>query len=146
MTISYRKATAADTPAIQALLEQSKLPTESVGGDVTEFFLAESEGVLIGVAGFEYYGDDALLRSVAVPAHLQSEGIGSQLVDWMLHHAREQNIGRIVLLTETAEKFFRKKGFLVVDRATIRNDALRQSSEFSHVCPSSSTTMTMELR
>jgi amino-acid N-acetyltransferase len=145
MKISYRKATQTDEPIIRAVLEESKLHTESLGGKITEFFLAEQGGVIVGVAGFEYYGDDALLRSVAILSRERNKGTGSAMIDWMLSRAKEQRIKRIVLLTNTAKKFFEKKGFTVVPRATITNEAMQKCSEFAYLCSDSSTTMTMNL-
>ena len=145
MNTSYRKATELDEPKIRALLEIAKLPTESLGTNVTEFFVAESDGVIIGVAGFEYYGDDALLRSVAILSNQRNKGIGSSMVDWMLSQARKRSVRRVVLLTDTARKFFEKKGFVVVDRSFIANDTMKKSSEFASVCPTTSTTMMLNL-
>ena len=145
MKIGYRKATGTDELQIRELLEQAQLPTESLGRSVTEFFVAEEDGAIIGVAGFEYYGDDALLRSVAIQSNRRSLGLGSSMVDWMLSRAIERRIKRIVLLTNTASKFFEKKGFQVIDRSFISNEALKKSSEFASVCPASSTTMILHL-
>jgi amino-acid N-acetyltransferase len=142
MEISYRKAYVSETDAIRSLLEKSELPTESLGRNTTEFFVAESAGRIVGVAGFEFYGNDALLRSVAIPADLQNRGIGSRMVDWMLAHAKSRGTRRIVLLTDTAKKFFERKGFEVTDRSAIRNEAMTSSSEFTHACPVSAVCMT----
>ncbi len=141
MKIGCRKATEKNEQHIRFLLEQARLPTESLGKNVTEFFVTEEDGVIVGVAGFEYYGDDALLRSVVIQSNQRNKGLGSSLVDWMLSRAIERHIKRIVLLTDTARKFFEKKGFQVVDRSLIVNDAMKKSSEFASVCPASSTTM-----
>lgn len=146
MNINCRKAAGADEPQIRALLEHARLPTESLGTNQTEFFVAEENGLIVGVAGFEYYGDDALLRSVAVFSDQRNKGVGSSFVDWMIARAKVQGMARIVLLTETAKRFFEKKGFVVVDRSLIVNAALKNSSEFTTLCPTSSTTMTLELR
>jgi amino-acid N-acetyltransferase len=145
MKIMYRRATGADEPHTRALLEQAQLPTESIGGHVTEFYVAEADGAIVGVAGFEFYGVDALLRSVAIRSNLQRKGLGSSLVDWMLSTAKEHRVKRLVLLTNTAGKFFEKKGFQVIDRTLIANDAMKKSSEFASVCPASSTTMMLNL-
>jgi amino-acid N-acetyltransferase len=145
MKTSYRKATEIDEPHIRALLEEARLHTESLGGTVTEFFLAEQDGVIIGVAGFEYYGDDALLRSVAVLANQRNNGTGSALVDWMLSRAKEHRIKRVVLLTDTARNFFEKKGFTVVHRSLIDNEAMMKCSEFAYLCSASTTTMILNL-
>ena len=146
MEISYRKAKASVTTGIRLLLEESKLPTESLGRDTTEFFIAQSAGRVIGVAGFEFYGSDALLRSVAIPADLQNKGIGSGLVDWMLAQAKIRGTKRIILLTTTAQTFFERKGFEVTDRSAVRNEAITSSSEFTHACPVSAVCMTLAVQ
>jgi amino-acid N-acetyltransferase len=145
MEISYRKSKASETSAIRSLLEESKLPTESVGKNTTEFFVAESAGRIVGIAGFEFYGTDALLRSVAIPADLQNKGIGSEIVDWMLAQAKTRGTKRIFLLTDTAQKFFEHKGFKLTDRSSIRNEAMTSSSEFAHACPVSAVCMKLDL-
>jgi amino-acid N-acetyltransferase len=146
MNFAFRKAAAVDEPAIHALLEEARLPAESLGTHRTEFFLAEQDGAIIGVAGFEFYGDDALLRSVAIRAHLRNSGLGSMLVDNMLSLAQERHVRDVVLLTETASTFFARKGFVVIERSLINNDALGHSSEFISACPSSATAMIIHLR
>jgi amino-acid N-acetyltransferase len=143
--MNFRKASGADESRIRYLLEQAQLPRESVGTDATEFFVVEENNVIFAVAGFEYYGDDALLRSVAVQSDQRDKGLGSSLIDWMLSRAIERRVKRIVLLTETARRFFEKKGFRVIDRSLITNDAMKKSSEFAFLCPVSSTTMALNL-
>jgi amino-acid N-acetyltransferase len=145
MTTLFRKATAVDGPAIRVLLEDANLPTESLGGALTSFFVAEQDGMIVGVAGFEYFGHDALLRSVAIQPGLRNAGIGSAFVDWMLAEAKRTQIKRVVLLTETAKNFFGKKGFTVVARSGVQNAAMTQSSEFVTACPASATTMMLDL-
>ncbi|MFZ1977125.1 MAG: GNAT family N-acetyltransferase [Bacteroidota bacterium] len=145
MNISYCQATEKDTEALRSLLESHKLPTETVGMAATDFYIASDNNVLAGVAGFEYYGEDALLRSVAVPASLQNKQIGSQLVDWMLLLAKQKNMRRIVLLTETASKFFAGKGFVIIDRSSLRNEAMKKSSQFCGGCCSSALCMKLDL-
>ncbi|MDP2884781.1 MAG: arsenic resistance N-acetyltransferase ArsN2 [Ignavibacteria bacterium] len=146
MEISYREAKPTETDAIRSLLEKSELPTESLGKNTTEFFIAESVGGIVGIAGFEFYGSDALLRSVAIPADLQNKGIGSGMVDWMLAQAKTRGTRRIVLLTDTAQKFFERKGFEVTDRSAIRNEAMTSSSEFTDACPVSAVCMILHLQ
>jgi amino-acid N-acetyltransferase len=145
MNLVYRQATDKDAEAIRSLLESHKLPTETVGSTTTEFYLAIENEVIAGVAGFEYYGEDALLRSVAVPTSMQKKQIGTQLVDWMISLAKQRDIKRIVLLTETASKFFAKKGFMAVDRSSINNDLMKKSSQFGSCCCSLAICMKLDL-
>jgi len=143
--LSFRQATEIDTAAIRSLLENQHLPTETVGTAKTDFYLAVDNGTIIGLAGFEYYGADVLLRSVAVPASLQKKHIGSELVEWMIALAKQKDLKRIILLTETASKFFAKKGFRTVERSFIVNDVMKQSSQFSGGCCSSAACMVRSL-
>ena len=145
MNLVYRQATEIDIAAIRSLLESQKLPTETVGTTLTEFYLAVENKIIAGVAGFEYYREDALLRSVAVPTSLQKKQIGSQLVDWMISLAKQKNVKRIVLLTETASKFFAKKGFMPIERSSIKNEALKRSSQLCGGCCSSAICMKFDL-
>jgi len=145
MNISFRQTTERHTVAIRLLLESQKLPTETVGTTMTEFYLVVENEAIVGVAGFEYYGEEALLRSVAVPTSLQKKQIGSQLVNWMLSLAKQKGIKRIVLLTETASKFFSKKGFIPVERSTITNVEMKKSTQFSGCCCSSAVCMKLDL-
>jgi amino-acid N-acetyltransferase len=76
---------------------------------------------------------------------MQKKRIGSQMVDWMLSLAKQKNLKKIVLLTETASKFFAKKGFMTVDRSVIINPAMKKSSQFGGGCCSSAACMMLEL-
>lgn len=146
MKIDLRTARDEDNEAIRGLLLETKLPTESIRNGATSFYMAEDGGRLLGIAGFEDYGDDALLRSVAIRPGLQRQGIGSAIVDRMLEEARKKVIRRVILLTETAKEFFLKKGFAVVDRSEINNEDLRKSTEFTYACPASAVCMVMEMK
>ena len=145
MMLSFRKSTDDDIAIIRLILESQHLPTESVGKAITEFYLALEQNQIVGIAGFEYYGEDVLLRSVAVPSDFQNKGFGSRLVDWMIALAKQKQLKRIVLLTETAEKFFAKKGFVKVERSSITNVPLRRSSQFGSCCCSSAACMKLDL-
>jgi amino-acid N-acetyltransferase len=144
-SLTVRKAVGSDKSAIRQLLEMVRLPTESLDEGTTTFYVAEKDGTFIGVAGFEFYGNDALLRSVAVLPEFQGKRIGDRIVDLMISTARQLRLKRIVLLTETAEAFFAKKRFRVVDRTSIDNERMQQSSEFTFACPSTAICMVLEL-
>lgn len=145
MRVILRRSNKDEKDRIRSLLLEAKLPAESLETGATVFYIAEENGRVAGVAGFEFYGEDALLRSVAVLPELRHQGIGSVIVDLMLEQARKINISRIVLLTETAKDFFTKKGFEVIERAAIVNDDLKRSSEFTQACPQSAVCMAIVL-
>ncbi len=146
MKMALRKSRLEDREQIRTLLDATKLPAETVDTDATTFYIAEQDDRVVGIAGLEHYGNDALLRSVAVPAELQRKGIGSVIVDLMLEEAAKLRVENVVLLTETAKDFFLKKGFSVIERSTITNQEMKKSSEFAQVCPESAVCMAIKLR
>jgi ubiquinone/menaquinone biosynthesis C-methylase UbiE/N-acetylglutamate synthase-like GNAT family acetyltransferase len=145
LPLSFRQATGEDTETIRMLLEGADLSTETVGTTTTEFHIAFSGDRIVGVAGLEFYGTDALLRSVAVPANLRKHRLGSRLVEWILGQAKAKGMRRVVLLTETAAEFFRKQGFTAVERASIGNAAMLNSTQFKGGCCCSAACMLKEL-
>jgi N-acetylglutamate synthase-like GNAT family acetyltransferase len=145
MATTFREARPEDREKIRELLTETGLPVESVGGGTTKFYIAEDGGRFLGTAGFEFYGDDALLRSVAIQPSHQRHGIGSLIVSRMLDEARRGKITKVILLTETAKDFFLRKGFRPVDRSVITNEELKKSSEFAFACPATAVCMVLNL-
>jgi amino-acid N-acetyltransferase len=127
-------------------LEQNKLPFKDIQL-IGNFFLRyyDADGNTVGTGGLELYGDTGLLRSVAVTESNRGHNIGKQIVNDILQHAAELNLHSVFLLTETAHDFFLKKGFSDFPRDAVP-DALKRSSEFSEVCPSSAKCMVYHLR
>ncbi|HUI29890.1 MAG TPA: arsenic resistance N-acetyltransferase ArsN2 [Candidatus Acidoferrales bacterium] len=146
MKLQFRKSVGDDKEVIRSFLQTTKLPAESLDKDTTTFYMAEESNRIAGIAGFEFYGSDALLRSVAVQPGIQRRGLGSQIVDFMLDEARKRKVQNVALLTETAKDFFLKKGFEVVDRSTIDNESMKKSSEFAYACPEMAVCMRIRLK
>jgi len=142
--IVLRPAQPEDLPAVLALLESAVLPREGVAEWLAHFAVAERGGRLVGVAGLEVYGPDALLRSVAVADDWQGRGIGASLTDEVLNGARRDGVGTVYLLTETAEHYFPRHGFHRIGREEVPA-AVQASVEFRELCPVSSTVMAKSL-
>lgn len=138
--MTFVPAAGSDREVARNLLEQGHLPTDILSSTTGELWIARDAGA-VAVGGFEFYGEDALLRSVAVEASHRNAGIGSRLVEKLLQEAVRRGIKRVWLLTETAEEFFQKKGFVRVERSVITNPALRASAEFTHVCSTTAVCM-----
>jgi len=140
------KATKSDYKAITNLLLKTNLPLEGIESHLENFLIVrnvtagDSQGTLIACAGLEIYGNSTLLRSVAVHPDFQGKGYGSQLVDEMIELARKKHITRLFLLTDTAEEYFKKRGFVTVSRDKIPSD-MKNSVEFTFLCASSPTMM-----
>jgi arsenite methyltransferase len=144
-TARIRAARLADLPAVESLLEASGLPLEGVAEQFENVFaVAESGGEVVGMAGVEVYGAHGLLRSVAVAAHHQGEGIGQRLLAERLVWASARGLHSVYLLTTTAAKWFHRLGFVAVTRDDVPA-AVRRSAEFAGICPSTATVMERRL-
>lgn len=142
--ILIRKAGREDLPAILTILTSLKLPIEGIAEHVHHYLIAEVNGRTVATMGLEVYGLTALLRSAGVAAGLQHQGIGGRLFDLMVGYARELGVRELIILTTTAERYFGRKGFVVIDRGEISSPVL-SSAEFRFACPSSTVCMKMVL-
>jgi amino-acid N-acetyltransferase len=142
--LTIEKARPADIEAIEGLLKDSHLPVEGAKAHIGNFFVAREGGSLSGVIGLEVYGEEGLLRSLAVCESGRSKGIGGALYLRLIDEARLLGMRRVVLLTTTAEKYFRARGFRIIDRSTI-SGPIRQSAEFTGACPDSAVCMELDL-
>jgi arsenate reductase len=139
--ITIEPAKAEDEATIRALLLGAALPVEGLEvGFPTGYAVARRGGATLGCAGLERYGNDALLRSVAVTADARGSGIGIALVRDRLSAAKATSLGAVYLLTTTAPGFFRALGFEPCERNAVPI-AVQGSAEFSSICPSSATCM-----
>jgi amino-acid N-acetyltransferase len=133
-----------DFEEIRDLLKSANLPFEDVENGVGHFLLARNQQALIGCVALQICGEDALLRSLAVNEIARNQGLGKALVLEILEYASRLKLTNIYLLTTTAEKFFQKHGFINADR-NLAPDAIRETSEFSSLCPSSAVFMSKHL-
>lgn len=139
-------AASADLLAIRALLTSSGLPTADVQADShPEFLITRHNGHVIGVVGLERFGDVGLLRSLAVQPEHRGTGLGIALTQALERHAGRSGLASLVLLTETAEAFFRARGYRVIKRAEAP-PGVQASQEFRSLCPDSAVCMQKELR
>ncbi|MBI3899855.1 MAG: GNAT family N-acetyltransferase [Gammaproteobacteria bacterium] len=142
MTTIYSRPSMA---AVKNLLAAENLPT----ADITDTLLAHFFGygdksAPDGVIGFELHGNTALLRSLAVTAVQRGRGVGSRLVVHAEQYARANGIESLYLLTTTAEKFFRRRGYQPSARAAAPA-GIRDTTEFSSLCPASAVLMVKNL-
>jgi N-acetylglutamate synthase-like GNAT family acetyltransferase/SAM-dependent methyltransferase len=134
-----------DRAAVEGLLAGAELPTAGVTDQFEHaFVVAETDGEVVGAAGLETYGAHGLLRSVVVRPELRGRGVGEQLVLERLAWARSRGIQAVYLLTTTAAPFFARLGFRTVARERVPGSIAR-SAEFSEVCPSTATVMSVPL-
>ena len=130
-----------DLSSVKQLLSDSSLPIEDITAQHLHHFFGCGSGLeLEGVIGLELFGEVALLRSLAVAASRRNSGLGSRLVAHAERHARDQGVQSLYLLTTTAEKFFLRRGYARVPREDAPA-AIKTTSEFSGICPTSSAFM-----
>ncbi|HEY8928298.1 MAG TPA: arsenic resistance N-acetyltransferase ArsN2 [Mucilaginibacter sp.] len=126
--------------AVVELLSAEKLPVADLPETLENFIVAIADAEVIGVAGFEVYGNYGLLRSVAVRSDFRSKGIAGNLLRKIDELSSLKGLTGLYLLTETAPDYFERKGFQKIGRDEVP-DIVKQSSEFSHVCPVSAIVM-----
>ena len=138
--ITILPATADDVETIKALLVASDLPTAGVDDHWRTFLVARDGETIVGCGGAEAYQFTALLRSIAVKPEYQSHGLGRRLVRQLLDRLASRGLREFYLLTTTAEEYFKKRGFKVIDRDEVHPQLL-SSREFQDACPASAVCM-----
>jgi N-acetylglutamate synthase-like GNAT family acetyltransferase len=140
VSTELRRAVAADHEAVCRLLREAELPLDGLSPTLEHFVVAETDGAVTAAAGLELYGADALLRSVVVAAGRRGSGLGKRLVEATRGSARDLGVRDVYLLTDTADQFFARHGFTVIERAQVPA-GIRSSAEFASVCPDSAIVM-----
>ena len=138
------RASAADLPAVEALLTAAGLPPDGVGDAFRYGVVARERGVAVGAAAVEPYGHTGLLRSVVVRADRRGAGLGCALVAAAEALAREQGIRDLYLLTETATTWFLRLGYVAVERAAVP-PAVAGSVQFTLTCSATAVAMVRRL-
>lgn len=144
MTHTLRPAAVADSNPILELLECAGLPTAGVGASLEAIYVCEVDGVFAGAAGLEVHAGDGLLRSLAVVPGYRRQGVAAALCERIMDHARGAGCGAVYLLTLDASGYFKKLGFETIAR-NLAPPGIRESSEFSDLCPASAVLMRRSL-
>jgi amino-acid N-acetyltransferase len=132
--LRIRRAASTDLSRLKEFLTACSLPTVGLEDWCPNFFIASGEeGSWVGIAGYELYGEVALLRSIAVDKRSRGMGHGQVLVEAVLADARKRGARRMYLLTETAMAYFKRLGFDALDRVQVEK-AVKKSVEFTECC------------
>lgn len=133
-----------DFEMVASFLAKAGLPANDLPEGLPHFFKAEIGNELAGTVGLEIYGRFALLRSLAVPEKFRNRQTGRKLYSAAVTHASENGVGELFLITTTADRYFARLGFVIIERETVPPE-IRQTQQFQGVCPSSATVMRLVL-
>jgi protein-tyrosine-phosphatase/N-acetylglutamate synthase-like GNAT family acetyltransferase len=128
--------------AFRDALRAASLPVEDLDKSHGTFFrFSDRDGAPVGYGGIEIYGNNALLRSIAVPESLRQRGHGSAITRLLLRLAEAQGAEAGFLLTTDVVPFFGKLGFHSIDRAAAPADILA-TPQASSLCPTTASILT----
>jgi amino-acid N-acetyltransferase len=133
-----------DAAAIAGLLREAGLPCEDFAAHLANFVVARHGDLVVGAVGFEFYGPDALLRSLVVAPARRRSGVASRLLGRVVETAGRAGVGRLYLLTTTAEEYFARRGFGRIAREKVPA-AVAASGEFCGLCPDTAACLTRGL-
>jgi amino-acid N-acetyltransferase len=140
MAITIQPARPEQLPELVQLLTKNQLPVEDLPVDLPNFWLALDGEKPVGSVGLEIYNTVGLLRSLSVDETYRNQAIARQLCDRAFDEAKKRAVSTVFLITTTADRYFQRLGFSLVDRSTVP-DAIMKTSQFSSLCPSSATVM-----
>lgn len=129
---------------VRAFLRAAGLPDGDLGSVPTEARVVQHGGAILGTIAVERYGTTGLLRSLAVAEPARGAGLGAQLVTEAERVARGLGLDTLVLLTATAEGFFRTQGYTRIDRGVVPDD-VRTSTQFRGACCASAVCLAKRL-
>ena len=141
---AIREALPADRPVIEALLEGADLPTDGLGA--TELWVLEEDDTVLGVVGFESYGETALLRSLVVAPERRGGGLARSLLVRALTVLRARGFTVAYGLTTTIPELMLKLGFTELSRDGLP-EALDASPQLrgAGACPASARAFTKQI-
>jgi len=143
--ISYRRASYGDFPEIKTLLAECDLPHSDLSVEKQNMVVAEIDHKIVGCAGLEAYSGKALFRSLAVKPLYRNMQIALTLTEKVLEMGQDQGISEFFLLTTTADSYFEKLGWNIIERSKVPDD-IQSTNEFSSICPSTATCMIYQLQ
>jgi amino-acid N-acetyltransferase len=143
-SISFLQATSEDLRAVVDLLQASALPYEDIHRHLPGMVVAKQDDCMVGTVALEDYAPVGLLRSLAVAPWYRHRGLGSELLSRIVDRAHEKGVVKLYLLTTTAQDFFARQRFVVINRDEAPA-AIVATEEFRTLCPSTAVCMRRHL-
>ena len=128
---------------LHEILIKNGLPIAGVDFGKGNYYIASGQE-LMGIIGVEQYGRAVMLRSLAIKPQFRKMGIAKELIDYALQQLKDRDVTDIYLITNTAQLYMTKYGFVRIERDEIPNTVLTVST-LGDVCPLSSICMHLQL-
>ena len=133
MSVIVRPARATDVKAVRLIIDQYALQrrllskdTVKLYEDVQEFFVAESDGEVIGCGALHVLWEDlGEVRTVAVNREYRRKRVGNQILEAITKRAISLGLKRLFCLTFETE-FFAQHGFKVIEGTPVEADVYQQ--------------------
>lgn len=138
--IKIRAARPQDCSDVALLLKMADLPIDDIDSNLVGFIVAFDNEQLVGTVGIEAYGELGLLRSLAVAQSHRNRQIGERLFQNALEYAKSRGIKNLYLQTTTADTYFAKRGFEVINRDAVP-EVIKQTQQYSQICPDTAVIM-----
>jgi amino-acid N-acetyltransferase len=142
--IEISAPTQEELPEIYTLLDECALRKKGLARLLSTTLVARDGNQIVGSSALEMYEEFALLRSVAVKPSFRGRGLARRLTRAALDLAKQHQVRRVYLLTETAGAFFPKLGFKFIPRSEVP-EKLQRSVEFTTLCPDTCKAMEISL-
>ncbi len=140
------RAIVGDDPALVAALAAEGLPTDDLAEENRRFFAYETlSGSVVGFAGFEIHGTEALLRSLVVVPAARGQGHGGAILARLSRRAFDAGARRAWTLTTTVADWLEKKGYSRIARADAP-PAILATRQAAGLCPSSAALLARKLK
>jgi SAM-dependent methyltransferase len=133
--VGIRAAGPGDLAALERLLGEAGLPPDGAAAHLGNFLVASDGDGLVGAAGFEAHGADALFRSLAVAPAYRGRGLARALMRRLTSQARASGVERAWALTLTIPGLLERWGFARADRDAAPA-AIRHTGQFAGCCAS----------
>ena len=143
-TLTVERADEETLPYVETLLEENGLPSSDVRSKPECFYVGYDGDEPVCAGGVEVHGSAGLLRSVVVERSARGEGLGSAVCEHLESEALAEGVETLYLLTTTASGFFDDRGYVEVERSEAP-EAIRGTTEFADLCPSTATCMRKRL-
>jgi len=128
-------------PDLREALAAEGLPTDDLTEQGRRFFRVMQNGATVGFAGYELFGENALLRSIVITPDNKGKGLGEATLRHLIDKAKEEGARQGYLLTISAAPYFERLGFSRIDRA-VAPKAIMNSMQAASLCPASAIILT----